>query len=362
MLGNNGKSYRRLLCGALTAVLALLTACGAGGGLTPSNRTEVQYTSMQLIGDTEFREGFKIIGQNTKAQGNVLLYAEGDAQTEAEDPVWMIAQWNSGLSLYKKRAESAPNVLTEGVAKTVTLDTESRAISLRLNTIPLYDGEGGTTSNWPHLLLEQYLNIDASETGTERMKYYSCSADRIILSMDIRMTSYEFVDIPGVNAAQFLSYYYIKSKTGDDFVWFGAPLFDNRGETGIYWAVDTAGSDRMIYSISSYDTYKNSAGSMLTSSGEPRLWTGDSKTSDPVYGKDGWIHVEVDLKPHIEAMFERGMAEGTFKYAKSLEDLYISGMNIGFETIGSFDITVELKNLRLTGELKLDSGGGASEG
>lgn len=355
---NNGKSYvKRALC-ASAAILTLLTgSCGRGGddGSGMPEPTEVRYTSMQLIEDTEFRKGFSIIGQDTRPEGSILLYGADEARedTGAEAPVWMIAQWNSGRSLYKDRADSAPEVLTEGVAKTVSLDPETRAVSLRLNTIPLYNGKGGETSSWPHLLLEQYLSIDASEAGTKRMEYYSCSADRIILSLDIRMTSFEFVDIPGVNAAQFLSYYYIKSKTGDDFVWFGAPLFDNRGETGIYWAVDTAGSDRMIYSISSRDTYKNSAGSMLSSSDEPRLWTGDPKTSDPVYGEEGWIHVEVDLKPHIEEMFRRGLAEGTFKYAKTLDDLYISGMNIGFETIGSFDITVEIRAMRLTGELLL---------
>jgi hypothetical protein len=148
------------------------------------------------------------------------------------------------------------------------------------------------------------------------------------------MNSYRFVDIDGVNAAQFLSYYYVKSKTGDDFVWFGVPLFDNRGETGLYWALDTAGSNRMIYSIPSAETYKNSPHSLVKAPNEP--YTGQE-----------WLHVKVDLKPHLEALLALGLREGIFRYAKTVDDLYISGVNIGWETIGSFDIEMEIKNFSL---------------
>ncbi|MBP5730977.1 MAG: hypothetical protein J6X19_07215 [Clostridia bacterium] len=333
-----GKLIVRLGAVVIALALALLCGCGGGDGVdhgtlsdnVASDIPEEGYVTMQLFDDIGYERGFTVMGQDTVKKGNVLL-GGSDIPDEGQDPAWMIAQWNSGPCLYRDRVESAPNVLTDGSIKTVTLDPETRAVALRLNTIPYYNGAPGKTENWPHLLLEQSpLVID----GEEALKFYSCSADKLIVSLDIRMNSYRFVDIDGVNAAQFLSYYYIKSKTGDDFVWFGVPLFDNRGETGLYWALDTAGSNRMIYSIPSTETYKNSVHSFLKAPNDPR--TGQE-----------WVHVEVDLKPHLEALLALGLQEGIFKYAKTLDDLYISGVNIGWETIGSFDIEMEIKNFSL---------------
>ena len=46
-------------------------------------------------------------------------------------------------------------------------------------------------------------------------------------------------------------------------------------------------------------------------------------------------------------MFAHGTDEGYFK-ADSLSGLILNGMNVGWETIGTFDHTMELANLRLT--------------
>ena len=309
---------------------------------TPEPTPEKRYTSMQLFEDIEFKNGFIVMGQNTVKRGNVYIDPEYPEGTGVK-PSWMIAQWNSGPCLYRERVESAANIVTDGIIKTVTFDPSDRSISLRLNTIPYYNGAPGTTDKWPHLLLEQSpLNITPGKAeDAEKLPYFSCSADKMVVSLDIRMTDYKFVYVDGVNAAQFLSYYYVKSKDNKDFVWFGVPLFDNRGETGIYWAIDTAGSNQMIYSIASTDTYKNSPHSLLNANGEPIV-------------SDEWIHVEVDLRPHLEALLERGLNEGTFKSAKTLDDLYISGVNIGWETIGSFDIDVQIRNFGLTGYIEAE--------
>ncbi|MBO4327083.1 MAG: hypothetical protein J5950_07410 [Clostridia bacterium] len=347
-----GSYLLRTLC----CVLAVFLCLCAGGCVKPAGerpaeeKTEViptaeptpekRYTSMQLFDDPDYRDGFIIMGQDTVKRGKVYIDPANPEGTGTR-PSWMIAQWNSGPCLYRNRAESAQNIVTDGIIKTVTFEPSDRSISLRLNTIPYYDGAPGTTDKWPHLLLEQSpLNISPSkEADAEKLPYYSCSADKMVVSLDIRMTDYKFVYVDGVNAAQFLSYYYVKSKTGNDFVWFGVPLFDNRGETGIYWAIDTAGSNQMIYSIASTDTYKNSPHSLLDAEGKPIV-------------SDEWIHVEVDIRPHLEDMFRRGLEKGTFRSATSLDDLYISGVNIGWETIGSFDIDVQIRNFTFTGYIE----------
>ena len=332
--------------GCLMLALALALPAGCGRNVVTdkipaavTDEPDEGYETMQLFDDVGFERGFTVVGQDTSKVGSVLLYAEGAAPVPdgGQTPAWLVAQWNSGPCLFRDRAASAPNVLTDGAVKTVTLDPATRAVALRLNTIPLYNGAPGKTENWPHLLLEQ-SPLDIADGA---LKYYSCSADKLILSLDIRMNSYRFVDIDGVNAAQFLSYYYVKSKTGDDFVWFGVPLFDNRGETGLYWALDTAGSNLMIYSIPSAETYKNSPHSLVKA------------PNDPYTGQE-WLHVKVDLKPHLEALLALGLREGIFRYARTVDDLYISGVNIGWETIGSFDIEMEIKNFGLKSFIRED--------
>lgn len=316
----------RILKRMLPAVLAagVLTGCGSCAPGEDLSR----YESMQLLADPDFLQGFTVRGQDTKDRG---VFAFGQTDT---DPVWILGQWNSGPCLWDDRQESAANVLTDGVIKTVTYDQKKHAVALRLNTIPYYDGRGGTTDAWPHLLMEEALPISADTKDTRKLDFYSLSADKIIVSMEIRMTDYHFVEIPGVNAAQFLSYYYVRSKTGHDFIWFGVPLFDNRGLSDLYWAMDN-GSGRMIYGIPMAETYQNSVHSLLREDGTP-------------YVSDRWISVSVDIKPRLLDMIERGLEGGYLKNVSSPDDLYLSGVNIGWEIIGSFDATVEVRNFRIT--------------
>ncbi len=345
-----GNTKKRIPAGIIsvlmTGLMCMTCGCGGAGSGTaatdevpgtsaPEPTPERKYTMMQLFDDFDYRNGFTVIGQNTVKRGNVYLDPERPEGGE-EKPSWMIAQWNSGPCLYRDRVETAQNILSDGSVKTVTFDPADRSVALRLNTFPIYNGAPGKTDKWPHLLLEQSpLDFNpAKSVDSEKAPYYCCSADRMEVELDIRMNSYRHEEIEGVNAAQFLSYYYLKSVTGDDFIWFGVPLFDNRGETQIYWAVDTAGSDRMIYSIASTDTYKNSPHSLLNASGEPIV-------------SDEWIHVKVDLKPHLEAVLNRALSDGKLKYAKSLDELYISGVNIGWETIGSFDAEIQIRDFKL---------------
>jgi hypothetical protein len=147
-------------------MLALALALPAGCGrnvvtdkipAAVTDEPDEGYETMQLFDDVGFERGFTVVGQDTSKVGSVLLYEEGAAPVPdgGQTPAWLVARWTSGPCLFRDRAASAPNVLTDGAVKTVTLDPATRAVALRLNTIPLYNGAPGKTENWPHLLLEQ---------------------------------------------------------------------------------------------------------------------------------------------------------------------------------------------------------------
>ena len=90
----------------------------------------------------------------------------------------------------------------------------------------------------------------------------------------------------------------------------------------------------MIYSVGSKYIYPGPGGSTLWKDGAP--------------SPDGvWRHVELDLVPYLKNMLKRGKADNYFT-AQELSALSVNGMNVGWETIGTFRHTMEMRGLRLT--------------
>ena len=294
---------------------------------------------MQIIPDLNFAGGIALISQKDHANKDKfsVLDTHDFYGGTASDPVWRLAQWDSGPCLVANRVESAPTVITDGVGRSFAYDPAENKMTFELDTSLYYQGKAAVQGDyWPHLLAEQseFLHGDDADA----LQSLKCDADRLILSMDIRLTEFEETPIEGdwVRAAQFLMYFYVKGIDTNDFCWFGLQLFDSRNDkTAHYVGYDGGKADAsgaMIYSIGSRYVYKNS-GRTLYLKREPDT-SGD------------WVHVEIDLKPYLEEMLQRGKKDGYFK-ADSLSELCINGMNVGWETIATFDHTMEIRNLQL---------------
>lgn len=290
------------------------------------------YESKQLFIDTDFENGFSVISQQTENGAGVKL---GDfVYNESTTPDWMIGQWNSGECLWADRVESDKYTITDGSTKTVTYNPEEKSVLLRLNAANVYNGEVAGDGAWPHLLLEQSPICDYAALSDKDKTFYNCSADRIVASLDIKLS--DFVDTTnkdGINAAQFLAYFYMKGTEKHEFIWFGLNLFDDRGYQDTYWALDEA-SNCMIYSLSTKDTYGFKSRSLFRN-GKP-------------YVSDEWVHVEIDLTEHINDAVKRANEDNIFGRKISKEEFYFGGTNIGFEIHGNYDCTVEIKNFNLT--------------
>lgn len=291
------------------------------------------YDSKQLFSDSDFKNGFSVIAQQTVDSAGVKL---GDFTYSGSngEPSWMLAQWNSGPCLWADRLDSNEYKITDGVTKCVTYNPEEKSVSMRLNAAGVYGGEAAGEDNWPHLLLEQSPLCDYTALSETDKAFYNCSADRMVLNLDIRMTDFkDTTNSDGINAVQYLAYFYLKDTDGDNFIWFGVDLFDSRGHNDTYWSADTV-SGNMIYCLSAKDTYGRKSKSLLRH-GEP-------------YVSDEWTRVEVDLAPHIAKVIEKANKDNVFGEKVSVEDFYIGGTNIGFEIHGNYDCTVEIKNFNLT--------------
>lgn len=289
-------------------------------GLSPRG-----YEAKELLADSNFSNGFYVLSKDVVNNDNIKL---GKFQYENTDtPSWMIAQWGGGPCLWNDRIDTDKNILTDGSSRKVEYSYDDKSLSMRLDGSAVYNGESAGLDNFPHLLLEQSpFNICDSAKD-----FYSCTSKRIVYSMDIRLSEYiPTTNAEGINAVQYLAYFYIKSNDNKNFVWFGLNLYDDRGLQNTYWSRDTAGSTNMIYSVSTKETFGNKF-----------------RTLNYKGVSDKWTHIAVDLTPHIDSLFKKLNEDNTFDEKASKDDYYIGGMNIGFEVHGNACCTVDIKNLSL---------------
>ncbi len=279
----------------------------------------IGYSSKELLVNPSFSKGFRVIGVDGAEEGRFIF-------DEASEPDWMICQWNSPTSLIENGKISEKYTLSDE-SKTVYCNPNEKSVLLSLDGTKVYHGQPAALENWPHLLLEQSpLAINDSNAA-----YYSCD-NRIVFSCDIRLAGYELTtNADGVNAAQYLAYFYMSGKNTDEFIWFGVNLFDDRGLQDTSWSVDFApGSHNMIYTVSTKGTY----GLPLRS----------------IYKKgisEKFTKVIIDLTPYMQNCIARANKDNTFGRQADISDFQITGMNIGFELHGNIKCSVESKNLSL---------------
>lgn len=326
-------------------ITEIMTETEAAAQTAAETETETQeekpeeYMTYQLIRDIKFERGITLLSQKDHKHGDTIkeLGKHDFYGGAAKDPIWKLAQWDSGPDFVSNLIESPADTLTDGKWRTFRYDAEENVMTFSLDTSAYYEGRPSAEGDyWPHLLIEQGT-FELFSVGKNK-EFYKCDSDKLIVSFDIRLGDYKETAIEGdwVRAAQFLMYFYVKGIDTNDFCWFGLQMFDNRWElNGNYSGYDGGKADAsgaMIFSIGSRHVYENS-GATLWENNAPKP-NGD------------WIHVEIDIKPYLEKMLERGNEDGYFK-AKSLSELRINGMNLGWETIGTFNHTMQMRDLQL---------------
>ncbi len=295
------------------------------------------YEAKTLFNDGDFSDGFSVVSQETlngeqKKLGDFIYPGSENA------PAWTIAQWNSGPCLWENAAESDEYTITDGKTKWVSYNSEENSVSLRLNAREIYNGLPAGEEAWPHLLLEQSPLTDYHSLSENEKAFYNLYNNRIVLELKIRLRDYkETANKEGINATQFPAYFYLKDTDGDNFIWFGVDLFDDRGYNKTYWAKDSV-SGNMIYTVSTKDTYGLFSDGLLKN-GRPDV-------------SEKWETVRLDLTPHIEDCIRRCNEDNIFGENVSLSDFYIGGANIGFEIHGNSDCTAEIKDFKLTSYIK----------
>lgn len=296
------------------------------------------YSSKLIIDGSEFENGFSVVSMEAP-EGQQQILGDFSYPSAVSAPTWTIAQWSSKYCLWDERAESDDYTITDGKTKWLSFNPAEKYVSMRLNAANVYEGQPADEGAWPHLLLEQ-SPLKAYENLSEQDKaFYGCDADRMVFSLDARISDFkDTTNSEGINAVQYLAFFYVRSYDGQHFIWFGVNLFDSRGLQPTYWSLDTAGSNNMIYAVSTNDSY-GSALRSLYRFGKPHV-------------SNDWTKLRLDLSPHLDSLFEKMNESGDFGGSVDKSDFYISGVNIGFEVHGNYDCTVDIKDLALTSYIK----------
>lgn len=315
------------------------------------------YTAKQILRDPTFQNGFDVTGQEEKAP--IGTWYNTDSQ---KNTVWSIGQWGtyksytdrSGyLCMLKDRLDTPRNILSNGL-NTLTYTDERKSLTFTMNTYDFYGGQGHVVNDsWPHLLIgqdiidrETYFNLD-----DEEMPHYSPAADKVIIAFDVRLTTFEHQPLEGINACQFLSFYYVRSLRDNGFVWFGLPIFDDRGydsnKTQVRFQMDGA-SNCYICGIPQVQVYNSTRE-------DGRYDFFSYEDIGVVEPSEKWMHIEMDIKPYLDMMFEQAKkdsAYNVFSRTTKINDLYFTGMNMGYEVHGSYNVSFEVNNYTMTTYVK----------
>jgi hypothetical protein len=324
-------SRRAFLLG--TAALAGLGHVRAAEGIAGKLLADApaQAAARELIRDPHFQNGFRLI--EPKPGQRVVCGQLAGASGEAA-PVWDLDQWSSRFPL----TPAPPATPKAGVrrwansAKSVTLGppgTVEADLALEVKASLEYAGRARKASEpWVHLLVEQsFTNPPAlAALASARLRVEA----RLLRAKLERTDDYS----PGLHAAQFQMFLMLQNRNRQSagfgqLVWFGIPLYDDRSRfPPAHKAQDTGGTAMFIF----------------TPGGE--VFTARSAHDG------GWIKVDQELRPLLVEALETAWQRGFLRESRALADYQITGMNLGWEVPGLFDVEMQVRGLSLEVQMK----------
>ena len=298
-----------------------------------------------LLSDPHFENGFTIKGLGGEDGVGVKGYFPLGCNESGQRIYWNLAQWSARYS-FTDAAVSSQSTLSEGVHKIQSptemfvADTNTGQLTFNCTTSKCYDTPRTGSEGWLHQLIETNLIAEDEWNKVTALK-------QLNISMDTQLTKFE--DHMGdafngsIHAAQFLMYIVVQNKNQESpdyhkYIWFGIGMFDNRNEKIAGGAMWDNGTSAMMYGLSSKDTL----------------------VGDYHYVKDNtiqagaetpWVSYRVDVMKHVEAALKITQYKGYLRDT-TMDDLYFTGMNLGWELPGTYDVEMLLKNFDIVAARK----------
>lgn len=289
-----------------------------------------------LFSDPFLKNGISVLEASGEKSGNIGVLDGG------KEPSWTFSQWGSKYDIVNYADRKYENggkkftYISEGKSidgetlpgKIITVDTDKGSIYMELNAEAEYDSPRKDGESWPHTLLSQDFG--------ENLVHVS-ELDDLVMNMTYEITKFE--DCMGEDAdsdmhcAQLVWYITLQNRTEGhkdygQYIWFGITLWDNRlsGETYGGYAAEDAGKDDATHAF-----IYQSPSSLVQSTGKvPEV--NEKMTVD--------FHLLTAAKTAFKIAKQRGYLGDT-----TWEDLYIGGMNFGFEVTGTYNVAATVDSV-----------------
>jgi hypothetical protein len=312
--------------GCLAIAGACLTSsCAASGDVEKPTEQTNEYDTLSILEDRLFERGLIRKRAEAPAQGSIYPFG-----TSTDASIWEMAEWGTKYELEEADKETASDgrvtYTNDGKAIAFKKDGANIEVAMDVYASAEYEAPRQQNQAWPHLLIEQSF--------TE--KPYVKDLEGLLLKFKGRLTKAEMKmdenDFnTGLHTAQFQLFITVQdlnpnSAYHGDYLWFGIPFYDYRYEhIPVYAAQDVGKGD--------------ATGKFIYSAGSTDFMEGSFQSGD-------WITIEKDIYPLIvdalKLAKERGYLTGSF-----FEDFRISGMNLGWEVPGTFDVGFEFNGFDL---------------
>jgi hypothetical protein len=327
---------KRTLFG-MTGCLLLLAGC-----VTQDPARDTQ----ELLPDPTFSQWFSIQGLGQPWDDGKPQGVFRSTPDKVGAPVWTLAQWASKHNL----ADSAVTRQTQlgshrfqiaNPSKRVTVDTRRGELELAIFASACYERPRQKNEPWPHLLVSTSLTDARHPEARCRVE----AMKRLDVSMDCRLA--EFADrhpgaAPSLHAAQFQLFLYVQNLNTEspgygDMLWFGLPIFDNR----------RAASDEHYQRDGGKPDASNKFIYMVPSGAcQPQGTAFFKKGSIAAAPDAGWTAIRADVLPWMLRAYTLAR-KGGYLATTEPADLYVSGLNFGWEMPGTYDAAMQVRGFSI---------------
>lgn len=277
----------------------------------------------ELIRDPHFQNGFTLLQAKP---GQRVPYGTLTGLNPAAEPVWDLAQWSSRFPLESTHSNhSFGNLAWTNEGKAVRVGkpgTPEADLALRVNAHREYELRARQMKDpWTHLLVQQ--NLENPPALPELAACHFQLEAKLNHSRLHRTEDYS----PDRHAAQFLVYLTIANRNPrspgfGQYLWFGIPVYDDRhAVVPAYQAEDFGDTKMFIYTVAS-DAFS----ARSSHDGE-------------------WIKLDRDILPLIHNGLNDSWAKGFLPGSRHPADYQITGIFIGWEVPGLFDVEAQIRNL-----------------
>lgn len=313
--------------------LCLFVSCDDDNNDSNNNNNGENLKTYELIADNKFRQGFTASPANkTVSPDNRWPLAYDFKYLDEDKPiVWQVGQHGCYYGLADKFITGEKEIeyvdgyyVIEDESKAIKINPEKGALLLELNASKEYEHPRQNKEEWPHILFQEAFT---KQPQIKNLNSLTLKMNILMHKAEIYMTENEYN--PSLHTIQYIMYIYVYSSATLDsgqYMFFGIPIYDYRykvmNENGLLDGGTAGNTGNFIYQMSTFDYLPNGL----------------------EVGKEEQI--EIDLLSSISNALILAQRFGKLTNS-TIDDLFITSMNIGFEIPGTFDCSIELSNFSL---------------